>query len=69
MKQKGKEWDEYTLYEVIACQDDFHLKAHLPQKTALQVNEGRRDINSKSSGIEEVAEAGSAAVFADTGRV
>lgn len=50
MKQKGKEWDEYILYEVIACQDDFHLKAHLPQKTALQVNEGRHDIYSKAQG-------------------
>lgn len=29
-----------TLYEVIACQDDFHLKARLPQKAAVQVNEG-----------------------------
>lgn len=38
-----------TLYEVIACQDDFHLKARLPQKAAVQVNEGRRDINSESS--------------------
>ncbi len=38
-----------TLYEVIACQDDFHLKERLPLKAAVQVNEGRRDINSESS--------------------
>ncbi len=38
-----------TLYEVIACQEDFHLKARLPLKAAVQVNEGRRDINSENS--------------------
>lgn len=38
-----------TLYEVIACQEDFHLKARMRLKAAVQVNEGRRNINSESS--------------------